>query len=134
LILAVVIAPPIYFAVWALLYYCVKPIDSALKKWPIPFITMPCCALPLVMLGGLIVLVFLILPFGIVLEAFFKSKEEIGDSIAIEIHKKAIEESVNWINPNAVLINGFCMEPRRVMAFGPESKKRLKSFPSLNGT
>jgi len=79
------------------------------------------------MLGGLIVLMFLILPFGIVLEAF-KGKEEIGDSIAIEIHKKAIVESVDWINPDAVIINGFCMEPRRVMGFWTRKQKETEKF------
>lgn len=124
LMLAIVVAPPIYFAVWAILYYCVKPIDSALKK-------MPCCALPLVILGGLILLMFLILPFGIVLEAF-KSKEEIGDSIAIEIRKKAIEESVNWINPDAKIIDGFLLEPRRVLGFWTRKQKETEKFSRIS--
>jgi len=128
---AIVLAA-INFVIGAVLYCYWTPIVSAI--YALDRLTSKSCCFAILALFVVLLVALILLSFPIGLLAFlattiFEKKEKIGDSIAIEIHKKAIEESVNWINPDPVLINGFCMEPRRVMGFWTRKQRETEKFP-----
>lgn len=116
----------IYLVVGILLYYYWEPIIGVLKIIESSY----CCACIFVVIGGFIVLGLLCFSLAIVCSPFTrKSKEEIGDSLAIKIHRDAIRNSVNWINPEPKIINGIVLEPRRVMGFWTRKQKKTEKFP-----
>jgi len=127
---AIVLAA-INFVIGAVLYCYWTPIVSAIYALD-RLMSKSCCfailALFVVLLVALILLSFPIGLLAFLATTIFEKKEKIGDLMAIEIHRKAIEESVDWINPDAKIIDGFALEPRRVMGFWTRKQRETEKF------